>query len=293
MAMTRFAKECLFLFAKVTNKLDVALGPDTSDLALRIGLHSGPVIAGVLRGDRARFQLFGDTMNTCARMESTAESGRIQCSEATANELTLAGKSAWLLRRPELVTAKGKGEMQTFWITTTTAKHTWKDDFTSGTGRQSSVKTLSSSQTAGSGASTLGAATPAEEQRKLAADKAANRRRRLVDWNTETLLRLLKQVVVRRKANRVDREDDLESEEWRLSNNHIFFNEVKEIIHLPEFNSANHQSEKEFTSVQIIDSEVVKELRDYVTCISLLYRDNSFHNFEHARYVRVSLLDAS
>ena len=37
-------------------------GPDTSDLGLRVGLHSGPITGGVLRGDRARFQLFGDTM---------------------------------------------------------------------------------------------------------------------------------------------------------------------------------------------------------------------------------------
>jgi class 3 adenylate cyclase len=34
------------------------------DLSLRIGMHSGPVTAGVLRGERARFQLFGDTVNT-------------------------------------------------------------------------------------------------------------------------------------------------------------------------------------------------------------------------------------
>ena len=38
--------------------------PDTGDLALRVGIHSGPVTAGVLLGEKSRFQLFGDTVNT-------------------------------------------------------------------------------------------------------------------------------------------------------------------------------------------------------------------------------------
>ena len=37
----------------------VTLGPGTADLRLRVGIHSGPVTAGVLRGERSRFQLFG------------------------------------------------------------------------------------------------------------------------------------------------------------------------------------------------------------------------------------------
>lgn len=51
----------------VVQKLEVELGPETADLAIRVGLHSGQVTAGVLRGERSRFQLFGDAMNTASR----------------------------------------------------------------------------------------------------------------------------------------------------------------------------------------------------------------------------------
>jgi class 3 adenylate cyclase len=58
--MSSFAEECLRRFESLSKKLETVLGPGTGSLGLRIGLHSGPVTAGVLRGDNARFQLFGD-----------------------------------------------------------------------------------------------------------------------------------------------------------------------------------------------------------------------------------------
>ena len=61
LVMARFAGDCLERFGVMTSSLEKMLGPDTYELGLRIGLHSGPVTAGVLRGERARFQLFGDT----------------------------------------------------------------------------------------------------------------------------------------------------------------------------------------------------------------------------------------
>ena len=51
----------------LTKQLATSLGPGTESLRIRFGLNSGPTTAGVLRGDRSRFQLFGDTANTAAR----------------------------------------------------------------------------------------------------------------------------------------------------------------------------------------------------------------------------------
>ena len=112
--MVKFAKDMVKIFKEVQDELGDRL--DCRKLALRTGIHSGPVTAGVLRGEKARFQLFGDTVNTTARHESSGKPGRIHISKETAKLLTDAGHKDWIRPRVHKVHAKGKGTLETFWV---------------------------------------------------------------------------------------------------------------------------------------------------------------------------------
>ena len=57
-AIALFAKVALVKVGALTKDLESILGPGTGELALRFGIHSGPVTAGVLRGEKARFQVW-------------------------------------------------------------------------------------------------------------------------------------------------------------------------------------------------------------------------------------------
>eukprot|EP00977_Amphora_coffeiformis_P000595 scaffold134_cov94-Amphora_coffeaeformis.AAC.1 len=121
--MVKFARDCLYALQQViANELVDRLGPDTRELKMRVGLHSGPTTAGVLRGIKGRFQLFGDTVNMASRMESTGTPGRIQVSEATAEELTQKGKGSWLHINDTYVNVKGKGDVLTYFIAVGSSK---------------------------------------------------------------------------------------------------------------------------------------------------------------------------
>jgi class 3 adenylate cyclase len=114
--MVKFARDCMHKVNELVDYLAESLGDDTRTLSFRVGLHSGSVTAGVLRGDKSRFQLFGDTVNTASRMESLGIKGRIQVSQSTADEIVQAGKQAWIIPRQDKIKAKGKGELQTYFM---------------------------------------------------------------------------------------------------------------------------------------------------------------------------------
>ncbi|CAB9522950.1 Receptor-type guanylate cyclase gcy [Seminavis robusta] len=123
--MAKFAAACQVSMGQlVGSKLADRLGADTANLKLRVGMHSGPITGGILRGDKGRFQLFGDSINTASRMESNGVPGKIHVSQSTADELIRHGNRDWLTEREDKVEAKGKGLMTTYWVAVKSSRST-------------------------------------------------------------------------------------------------------------------------------------------------------------------------
>jgi class 3 adenylate cyclase len=83
---------------------------DCATLAARIGIHTGPIVAGVIGTYKFVYDVWGDTVNTASRMESHSLPGRIQLSAATRTALG----DAFAIERRGVIQIKGKGMMETF-----------------------------------------------------------------------------------------------------------------------------------------------------------------------------------
>jgi class 3 adenylate cyclase/tetratricopeptide (TPR) repeat protein len=86
----------------------------SQNIQMRIGLHAGEVIAGIVGKNKLIFDLWGDAVNLASRMESLSEPGRIQVSDSLA--ASIAKHSDFVLIPRGSVSIKGKGEMNTWWL---------------------------------------------------------------------------------------------------------------------------------------------------------------------------------
>jgi hypothetical protein len=218
-------------------------------------------------------------------MESTGQRNKIHISQATAALLVDGGMEHWFVPRENLVTAKGKGEMQTYWINVSRMGSEGEDR--GGIARPSSMMdavkqyvTLASPkpnteyecQRSGGDLEAIGGWI-SKYSRSIESPLSASKNSRLVDWNVDVLFRLLGKLV-KKRANAVP----------------IYTGGciLEEVTTMDGVSKDGGGHDRGGTFRLRIDEKVRLELHDFVTRIASLYRDVPYHNFEHASHVAMT-----
>lgn len=86
--------------------------PDGRNLAVRIGVNSGPLVAGVIGKRKFVFDIWSDTVNTASRMESQGVAGHVQVSESTYALV----KSDFVFEERGAIEVRGRGQLTTYFV---------------------------------------------------------------------------------------------------------------------------------------------------------------------------------
>jgi Adenylate and Guanylate cyclase catalytic domain len=195
-------------------------------------------------------------------MESTGAKNKIHASSETAKRLMRAGKSHWVTPREEEVEIKGKGNMQTYWIS-----------LDKKTSRNESHTTSESSGSENASVHQWDAndheyEDPGTMHRNLSPDMY-----RLVQWNSDILTGILKQIVAYRQAAGVipDAEVELLHREFGTESQYDGpRKEMVEVVHLPSYDNRVAAKQTDPESIKL-DDAVTNELFSFVTAIAAMY----------------------
>jgi hypothetical protein len=220
-------------------------------------------------------------MTTACLIQTTGMSNRIHLSQATANILIDNGCKRWVTKREGSINTREKGDLDTYWLTRGVKQLGGFDD-------TASSIAYSDFMSMASGAS---------DDNDLYGDS----RMRWIEWNVDVLAKVLKQILDQRATtNFVDeciknvrnvamiRRTSVRSicsVESHTSPSAMPLEEVAEIIELPAFDKKAMKRQHDKSDRKELDPELMTQLKEYVTMVAGMYKDNPFHNFAHASYV--------
>jgi hypothetical protein len=207
-------------------------------------------------------------VNTASRMESTSLPNKIQVSQRTAELIVEAGKGHWLIGREDMINAKGKGMLQTYWL----ERRKRAESVISSTS-----EVLNKSRHSSWSASDSPSNVQGEVDQKI---------ERLIGWNVAIFKELLEEILSHRqkKKSKESTKETVESpsEKWKCCAR----DEMVETINMPAYDADTLGLIK---GAVRLDSEVTDQLRGYISAIAEMYHSkNGFHNFDHASHVIMS-----
>jgi hypothetical protein len=198
-------------------------------------------------------------------MESTSLPNMIQVSQKTAELIVEAGKGHWLIGREDMVNAKGKGMLQTYWL----QRRKRAESIISTTDEILSMNRSPSE--------------PRPETPRKA--RKEDGKERLIGWNLSIFQELLEEIVTHRKIKKSggNKKEVLEAFPKQLKHAR---DEMVETIDMPAYIAT---ARRLGTGGVKLNSDVINQLRSYITAIAEMYHSkNGFHNFDHASHVIMS-----